>query len=269
MPKIAFLITVYKNDKLDYFKEAVESIKTQDYNFENINIYLGIDGLLPHNIRNYIDANKELFYKIIQNDINKGLSFTLNRLIDILENEEYIFRMDSDDICATNRVSLQVQKFQSDRELLLIGSDLIEIDENRNKFRYKKMPVTKKDILHYAITRCPFNHPTVAMRKDFFTIVGKYNESYFKVQDYELWARALKKNIHVSNISKPLIYFHIPNNYLHKRNSRVSRINEFKVSIDLMLHFNKYTQFPKIILKLIIRFLPFSIGNSIYKILRK
>ena len=34
--KIAFIITVYKNDKLKYFKEAIDSIVNQDYGFENI-----------------------------------------------------------------------------------------------------------------------------------------------------------------------------------------------------------------------------------------
>ena len=66
MIKISFIITVYKNDKLEFFKEAIESIVNQDYGFNNINIYLGIDVQLPDNTQNYINENSNLFYEIIQ-----------------------------------------------------------------------------------------------------------------------------------------------------------------------------------------------------------
>jgi hypothetical protein len=56
-------MSVYKNDKLKYFKEAVESIINQDYGFENINIYLGIDGEIGNDIEDYIKSNSHYFYK--------------------------------------------------------------------------------------------------------------------------------------------------------------------------------------------------------------
>ena len=82
--KVAFIMTVYRNDKLEYFKEAVESIEKQDYGFENINIYLGIDGKIPNDIEMYINENSNAFYKIIRNSKNMGLAYTLNRLIENL-----------------------------------------------------------------------------------------------------------------------------------------------------------------------------------------
>ena len=269
MKKTAFIITVYKNDKLEYFKEAIKSIINQDYDFEDIHIYLGIDGELPDNIQCYIDENKNIFYKIIQNETNKGLAYTLNRLIEILEDEEYIFRMDSDDICKLDRVSKQVKVFEKDSELLLIGSDLIEIDEEGNELRYKSMPVSIKDIINYSIARNPFNHPTVALRKDFFIVVGKYDENILKSQDYELWARALMNNIKFTNINEPLLYFRISYDYMNKRNLMVNYVNELKVSLKLMIFFKKYTQLPKILIKFVVRVLPNNIGKLIYKLIRK
>lgn len=266
--KIAFIITVYKNDKLEYFKEAIESIVNQDYGFKNINIYLGIDGILPDEIKNYIGNNKNLFYIIVRNERNKGLAFTLNRLIDILENEKYIFRMDSDDICQIDRVSKTLDKFSEDNKLLIIGSDLIEIDEEGNEIRYKKMPIETEDIINYSIARNPFNHPTVALKKEFFKVVGKYNENILKSQDYELWGRALKKKIGYTNINEPLLYFRVTSDYMNKRNSIVNYVNEFKVSIGLMVYFNRYGQFPKILTKLLIRLMPYKVGKFVYKKLR-
>ena len=266
--KVAFIMTVYRNDKLEYFKEAVESIAKQDYGFENINIYLGIDGKIPNDIEMYINENSNAFYKIIRNSKNMGLAYTLNRLIENLEDEEYIFRMDSDDICRNDRVSKQMNEFKKNKELVLIGSDIIEIDENNQFIRYKKMPINIKEIIKYSIVRNPFNHPTVAFKKEFFTKVGLYNESYIKSQDYELWSRALKKGIIVKNINSPLLYFRITNNYISKRNSFENYINEYKISMELMKFFKMYNQLPKIYLKLFIRMMPSYIGKIAYKIIR-
>jgi hypothetical protein len=268
LKKIAFIITVYKNDKLEFFKQAVESILKQDYGFENINIYLGIDGGLPDGTVNYIESNKEHFHHIVQNESNKGLAFTLNRLIEILEDEEFVFRMDSDDICKFDRASKQVEVLEADKDLMLVGSELIEIDENGKELRYKKMPVDMTDIIHFSIARNPFNHPTVVMRREFFYIVGVYDESILKSQDYELWGRALIIGIKAINISEPLLYFRVASDYMNKRNSFVNYINEFKISIGLMTHFHKYGQFPKVLAKLLIRIMPSSVGKLVYKKIR-
>lgn len=269
MNNIAFLITVYKNDSFKFFIEAVNSIVEQDFGFERINIYLGIDGDLPEDIKNYIKNNHNLFHKTIQNKSNKGLAFTLNRLIENLDNEEFLFRMDSDDICKPNRVSKQIEILNNNQELLLLGSDLIEIDSKGKELRYKKMPTSYEEIINYSIARNPFNHPTVVVRKDFFSIVGKYNESILKSQDYELWARALIKSIKCSNINEPLLYFRIVDDYMKKRNSLVNYTNELKISLTLMWHFKKFSQLPKILIKFLIRILPTSIGEYAYKKIRK
>jgi len=268
MKKIAFIITVYKKDKLDYFKQSINSIVAQDYGFENINIYLGIDGELPVDISSYIEKNSNLFYKVVRNNDNLGLAYTLNRLIEVLEGEEYIFRMDSDDICKSDRVTRQLKTLDNDSSLMIVGSDLIEIDEHGKELRMKSMPTDYEVIKRFAIARNPLNHPTVAMRRDFFEIVGLYNEEFLKSQDYELWGRALKKGIKISNVNEPLLYFRVASDYMNKRNSFINYINEFKISIELMSHFKMYGQFPKVVAKLLIRMMPSSIGKQVYKKIR-
>lgn len=266
--KIAFIITVYKNDRLKYFQEAIESIINQDYGFENINIYLGIDGNLFKELDDYITCNEILFYKIVRNDKNRGLAYTLNRLIDVLEDEEYVFRMDSDDICMPDRVTKQMEYFQKDEELMLLGTDLVEIDEEGKELCYKSMPTKKEEIIKFSIARNPFNHPTVAMRKEFFSKVGTYNETILKSQDYELWARALIKEVKCTNINTHLLKFRVASDYMQKRNSIVNYINEIKISFSLMLHFKRYDQIFKILAKIFIRMMPASVGKIVYKKVR-
>lgn len=269
MKKIAFIITVYKNDRLEFFKQAIESIINQDYGFDNINIYLGIDGELPADIQKFIESFSTYFYKVLQNETNKGLAFTLNRLVNVLEDEVYVFRMDSDDICRSDRVSKQLDSFEKDVELMIIGSDLIEINELGQELRNKKMPTKMNEIIKFSIARNPFNHPTVAMRKEFFNIVGKYNEEFLKSQDYELWGRALIRGLKATNINEPLLYFRVTSDYMNKRNAFINYVNEFKVSMKLMNHFKMYGEFPKVVAKLLIRIMPPFIGKIVYKKIRK
>lgn len=269
MKKVAFIITVYKKEKITFFKQAIMSIVNQDYGFENINIYLGVDGELTDELNNYITKNHKIFHKIIRNESNQGLAYTLNRLIEVLEEESYVFRMDSDDICALNRVNKQVDFLEGNDEVLIVGSDLIEINEEGEEIRKKKMPVGYKNIINYCIVRNPLNHPTVAFKRSFFDKIGLYNEKYIKSQDYELWARALINGVKVDNINESLLYFRVTNNYMSKRNSVANFMNEYRVSVSLMFHFRKYSKIILILLKLLARVMPSNIGSFLYKTLRK
>ncbi len=176
--------------------------------------------------------------------------------------------MDSDDICRVDRVTKTLDYFQSDNELMIVGSDMLEIDEKGKELRHKIMPSSMDDIINYSIARNPFNHPTVAVKKEFFDFVGKYDEALLKSQDYELWVRALKKGVKATNINEPLLSFRISDDFMQKRNSLVNSINEFKISFKLMIYFGRYLQFPKILIKLIIRFLPQRLGQKVYKKIR-
>jgi hypothetical protein len=266
--RVAFLISIYGQDRRDFFEMAIDSIVSQSYGFENIDIYLGIDGAIDDDLRQYIDENRDLFTEIVENGSNRGLAFTLNRLIEELGDEKFIFRMDADDICREDRVVKSIEFFDRDDTLMMAGSDLLEIDSSGTVIRYKKMPNDTESIIKYSIARNPFNHPTVCLRKDFFDIVGKYDETILKSQDYELWSRALKMNLNCSNIPEPLLYFRITDDYMNKRNSLTNSLSELKISWSNLRHFGYYGQLPKIVAKFIMRLLPPSLGNVAYDIIR-
>ena len=227
-----------------------------------------MDGELSGQVESYIKKNSGVFYKILRYKKNHGLAYVLNRLISSLEVEKYVFRMDADDVCRNDRVSKQLDAFENDKDLMVLGSDLVEINERGRELRIKKMPVDCLVIKKFSISRNPLNHPTVAMRKEFFDIVGIYNENFLKSQDYELWARALKKGVKITNLNEPLLYFRVSSDYVKKRNLYVNSINEFKVSVGLMVYFKTYSQFPKILAKLLVRFMPYNVGKFMYKMLR-
>ncbi len=200
--KVAFIITVYKNDKLEYFKEAIESIINQDYGFEDINIYLGIDGQLSNELEAYIKNGKNLFYKIVRNEENNGLAYTLNKLIDNLENEEYIFRMDSDDICKLDRVSKQINFMEKNKSIEILGGAIEEKNENGKIRMIRTYPKSNQEAKNYIYKASIFAHPTVCFRKSFFDKGFRYNIKYRFSQDLELWYKALRYNIKISNLDE-------------------------------------------------------------------
>ncbi len=267
--KVAFIISTYNNDSLKLFKKSIESIVNQSYGFENINIYLGIDGDIEEGIHNYIHTHKHLFYKIITNETNNGLAYTLNALIGSLECEQFVFRMDADDLCRSDRVDKTIQKFQNEKELMLVGSDILEIDASGRPLSYKKMPSSTKEIVRYSISRNPFNHPTVCVRRKFFDLVGTYDKRLGKSQDYDLWARALMKGISCSNINEPLVYFRQDEQFVARRNLPENILIELKISLRLMRFFGKYSQLPIILSKSLIRLLPSRAGIFFYRLTRE
>ena len=262
--KIAFLITVYKNDKLEYFREAIESITNQDYGFENINIYLGIDGELPSNIQSYINSNDQLFYKIVQNKNNKGLAFTLNRLIDILEEEEYVFRMDSDDICKIDRVSKQINFMKENENITIIGGAIEEITEGGFIKMTRTYPKSTAEAKKFIPKASIFAHPAVCFRKHFFDKGFRYSEQYRFSQDLALWYDALANGFEVSNIDDVVLQLRVAKDF-YKRRSYKRAFGEFVIywnGIKKLYGYNYRLIYP--ILRLMTRLMPPFIVKIIY-----
>ena len=261
--KVAFIITVYKNDKLNFFEEAIESIINQNYGFDNVNIYLGIDGELPENIKNYIEL-KECFYKIITNEKNKGLAYTLNRLIDILEEEEYIFRMDSDDLCKLDRVSKQVTFMNENNNISIIGGRIEEFGEDGTIKMIRTYPKTTQEAKSFITKASIFAHPAVCFRKNFFDKGFKYDEHYKYSQDLALWYNALSNGIEVSNLDDVVLKLRITKDFYKRRNYKKA-FGEFAIywaGIQKLYGYNYRLIYP--LIRLITRLMPSFIVEIIY-----
>ncbi len=227
--KTACIICVYKSDRLDFFTQAINSIvDSAAGGGQPINIYLGIDGELPLDLSSYINANSNLFYKIIKNPTNMGLAYTLNRLIDALEDEEYIFRMDSDDICKPHRVAKQVEFMEQNRNVEILGGAIEEIDEHGTPKMIRAYPKNTKEALDYIHKASIFAHPTVCFRKRFFERGLRYDASYKKNQDLHLWFRALLCGVEIANLDDVLLSFRVTDDFYKRRNYKIA-LNEFKI----------------------------------------
>ena len=267
--KIAYLISVYSGDSVKYFKSAIESLINQKVSEDyEIRIYLGVDGDIGLDLSQTIDFYYKDIFKIVKSNQNIGLAGILNLIINNLDNEDFLFRMDSDDICLQSRTKIQLDFLQKNPDCIAVGSAMREINESNKIIGFKKAFLSN-EINKVAFYRNPFNHPTMALRGDFFNLVGRYDSKLKKSQDYELWLRAISMGYRLENIKEPLLLFRINKDFLKKRNSFQNSKNEFIISFQFILNKKKYKYIAFIIIKLIIRLLPSNFSKIAYKIIRK
>lgn len=265
---ISVLLPVAYTDKLRYFKKSISSILNQT--FDKYKLIICVDGPIKKNIDEYLKTLNDDRITVFRLKNNLGLASILNKAIKKYPSDIYI-RMDSDDVCHPERFKKTINYFNNDQDLLLVGSEAMEIDQSGNDFFYKKLP-SGEDILNWSFTRNPFIHSAISFRKEYFNIVGLYNENYVKSQDYELIARGLINNVKMTNIKEPLINVRIYSNFLKRRTLWINIINESKVSFLLIRKFKAFNHLPKLIAKIftriLLRYLPSDYSKIAYKKLR-
>lgn len=270
MNKIAVALSIYKTDKIEYVKQSINSILRQTYN--NFDLYIKVDGNVSDDICVFLN---DLKYNNVFIDFyseNRGLAFRLNQIIDtIVEKKTYQFiaRMDADDISELNRFQEQITFLLDNPDVDIIGSDVIEIDENGNETFYKKMDSKFEDIKNRIIKRCPFNHPSVMFRVEVFYDGFRYNSNLMNTQDYYLWVDLLAGGKVFSNINKPLLKFRV-NDSFHSRRGINKAINDVKSRLYAFkkLDVINFSNIIHVISLFVLRISPANVKKIAYKYLR-
>ena len=203
--QFSVLISVYKKEKPEYLKTALQSIINQT--LKPAEIVIVKDGLLTQElddcIKEYEKQYPELI-KIIAFKENRGLGLALRDGV-IACKYDYIARMDSDDIAKPERFAKQFQYLKQHPETALLGTWITEFskDEN-NPDTLTELPCTHQGILKYAKKRNPFRHMTMLLKKEAVIKSGNYRD-FLWFEDYDLWVRMLQKGYTAANIPEYLV----------------------------------------------------------------
>lgn len=258
-PTIAVIMAVYKKDRPELLRKALKSIVEQTYPSKNVRIYLGIDGEISKDLETIIKSYT--FFYTIKNKKNIGLGPTLNKLVNALENEEFVFRMDADDISMRNRFELQIKYLLENPKVDILGTALLEVNEKDERIGLRTYP--NAGIREYIAKAAPVAHPTVCFRRRVFKIIN-YSSTIRLNEDIDLWFKALKNDFIFDNLPK-VLYKYLINNSFYKRRSYDKSFSEFGVYIKGIWSLHRISLlyvFP--VARLIFRLLPRCLVKSIY-----
>jgi glycosyltransferase involved in cell wall biosynthesis len=219
--KIAVILPVYKNDKVEYLSKAIESIAFQTY--KDFHIYIGVDGPIGNDLIDYLNQIEERDYlSVIRFNENRGLACVLNDLLDICFEKgfEYIARMDSDDISEQIRFEKQVSFLDKNPMIDVVGGGITEIDENGHS-RGKTIiyPEDPEQCRAFFSKRNPHAHPAVMFKKSFFDKLDgrKYRPEYRQNQDTMLWYDGMMAGTRHANIPDVVLRFRMTDTMFKRR----------------------------------------------------
>ncbi len=219
--KFSVLISVYAEENPHYFDSAMESVYYQTLKPDQI--VLVIDGPLTSRLNQVRDKWKEKFgsvMSLVELEKNRGLSAALNAGLAVCRNE-WVVRMDTDDICFPNRLEVQATFIKNNPDTDVLGSLATIINSKGEQGRLLVVPVTTKRINQYVWT-CPFIHPTVCFRKDKILALGGYDPGAGPRQDdYDLWYRCAAAGYVFRNIPQPLLLFRFTDRNIRRHTVKV------------------------------------------------
>lgn len=199
------LMSVYRNDKPEFFLEAVKSVSVKQ-TLPPDEIVIVVDGPVPESLeKTIIEIEKNIpSTRILWQKENKGLGQALNIGMKACSNE-LVARMDADDISVPDRFEKQIAYMKSHPEVTVCGGQISEfIDSPENIVAYRKVPLDPIDCLNYFKDRDPLNHMTVLLKKSAVMKVGNYQPWHLDEDTY-LWGRLLKNGYRIANLQDILV----------------------------------------------------------------
>lgn len=269
--QFSVLSSIYHKENPQYFEECMQSIWVNQ-SIKPSEMILVKDGVLTSELDKIIDKwQKELgnVLKVIALPKNVGLGNALN---EGLKNCSYdwVFRMDTDDICIENRFEKQLKYIKQHPDLVLLGGQIEEFNTTVESIIAKRLvPTEKNKIIEFAQKRSPFNHPTIAYRIGIIEKLGGY-QHHLLMEDYNLWIRVLAHQYEVANLPDTLLYMRT--NGMHgRRRGWVYIKSEWQLcQLKRKLKFQSRSKaYLLFIIRSLVRLLPASFLESLYQLLRK
>ena len=205
-PKVSWLISTYNNES--QIERCLNSVLNQTLkDFEIIIVNDGSDDNTPQILEEIYLRNKS-FIKVLENDKNMGLAYSLNKAYKHARGI-YLARLDADDIAIENRLEEQLKIIESNPKISIVGTRAFFINNLGDIIGESEMKIYEKSLIKpksfiYALN---IIHPSVLMRKEFLFNIGLYDNTLRRAQDLDLWLRATNQNYEFFIIDKPLIFY--------------------------------------------------------------
>ena len=229
---IVVIMSLYKNDRLEFVKLAVESILGQTC--KDVDFYILYDGPIHPEVDTYLSGLTDESIKILHRAENRGLAYSLNELLQIVMSKGYDFiaRMDADDISMPERFEKQLEYLKSHPEVDMVGGAINEINENGdNRGKVTKYPCSPEACRTFFAKRNPVAHPTVMFRRSFFKKAGwKYPTDFVRNEDTRLWHEGYKHGCVIANLPDVLLHYRMTDAmFTQRRNGKAFAKSQLKL----------------------------------------
>ncbi len=217
MKKIAVIMSLYKNDRLDYLALAVESVLNQS--MSDFDFYIQEDGPIGKDMDSYLSQIEDSRVIVRKRPENKGLAYSLNELLNVVMplGYECIARMDADDISMPERFEKQEAYLNSHHETECVGTWAIEIKSDGSEFYRKQMPETHEGCWEQFMIRDCMIHPTVMFRRSYIEKAGLYSLDTYFGEDTMMWAQGFANDCKFANLPEYLFKFRLNDDFFNRR----------------------------------------------------
>jgi glycosyltransferase involved in cell wall biosynthesis len=231
-PEISVLMPVYNGDK--YLKESIDSILSQTFtNFELIIVNDGSKDNSLEILKSYSDPR----IIIIDNKVNKGLIESLNIGLSKCRGK-YTARMDQDDISLPDRLQIQFDFMEKNKEIDLVGGWTECINKNGDYIKTSRSPENPWIIRYELIFNNVMFHSSIFFKTDIVIKNGGYDKKATHSEDYDMYSRP-NKELMCSNIQRVLFKYRIHNESITGSTNTQQIVHENALNVAFR-NINKY-----------------------------
>lgn len=153
----------------------------------------------------------------------QGLARALNLGIRLASNE-FIARMDADDLTLPGRFDQQVAFLERHPEVGLVGTGAIYMSQDGDSFLPMPNKLGANPSKRALLIRNMCVHPSIMFRKTAVWGAGGYNERCRRSEDYEMYLR-VAKSWEIRNLSTVYLHYRVHPNQMSKSGSPFSYAN--------------------------------------------
>ena len=206
---VSVVMSVY-NDAPHWVSQSIESVLNQSFSdFEYLIVLNNPEAKqLREMIRSYAQQDQRI--KMLDNPKHLSLAASLNAALGNVSGR-FIARMDADDICDSRRLSEQVRFLEKNKEVSLVGTNALLIDEDDQEIGRLRKPQSSRSVALYhrlGVGSCVL-HPTWCARAELFHELSGYRVIITHAEDYDFLLRGAARGHRYANLSEPLLRYRI------------------------------------------------------------
>lgn len=216
--KFSVLSSIYHKEKSEFFDLCMKSIWIEQ-TLKPDEMILVEDGPLTPCLYQAISYWKnKLGDKLIVISLDKNVGTGRAKNIGLQNcTHEFIFIMDTDDICSPNRFKLQMDFFKHNPSVSILGGQISEFESDpRSQISKRIVPSNHNDIIKFAKIKSPLNNVTIGYKKSKVLEVGGYKHHLF-MEDYNLFLRLIANECIFHNLEDTLVYARVDNGVFGRR----------------------------------------------------